>query len=100
MFRVNSISKQLVRLNVIEAGRQQLVDLLPKNFVFTEAVTDQMKLLEKDGVIRVREIRKSVSSAGTVKSESNAEVKSDAMEGKLDFVSDKPVAKVSKVKKK
>ena len=94
MFRVNSISKQLVRLNVIESGRQQLVDLLPKNFVFTEAVTDQMKLLEKSGVIRVREIKATRSSNGSA-AKSNSE-----MAGKLDFTASVPDAKVAKVKKK
>lgn len=93
MFRVNAISNQIVRLNVISAGRPQLVDLLPKNFVFTEAVTDQMKLLEKDGVIRVREA-KVVQAANVQKSQEPVQ----PMAGKLDFVSDD--AKVAKVQKK
>jgi len=96
MFRVNSTSKQLVRLNVVEAGKMQLVDLLPKNFVFTEAVTDQMKMLEKDGVIRVRETK-------VVKANDQSPVKpgiNQEITGKLDFVSDEDkVAKVQKKKK-
>lgn len=87
MFRVNSTSNQLVRLNVIENGVPQLVDLLPKNFVFTEVHTDQMKMLEKSGVIKVREVRNNVVAAG----ENNSE-------GKLDF-NDEKVAKVQKKKK-
>ena len=94
MFRVNSISKQVVRLNVIEAGRPQLVDLLPKNFVFTESVTDQMKVLEKEGVIRVRETKVTKSANTQVKPEVANE-----MEGKLDFVQDE-ASKVAKVQKK
>ena len=88
MFRVNSTSKQLVRLNVIEAGVPQLVDLLPKNFVFTDTVTSQMKQLEKSCVIKVREV-KAVSAA-------NAQ--SDVSAGKIDFNAT-GVAKVSKKKK-
>ena len=92
MFRVNSISKQVVRLNVIEGGRPQLVDLLPKNFVFSEACTNQMKLLEKEGVIRVRAVKSKPAAA---------QIKSDdaGMEGKLDFVQD-DASKVAKVQKK
>lgn len=89
MFRVNSTSNQLVRLNVIENGVPQLVDLLPKNFVFTEVHTDQMKQLEKSGVVKVREVRSVNVSAAT------ANVVSD---GKLDF-NDSKVAKVQKKKK-
>jgi len=95
MFRVNSTSKQVVRLNVIEAGRPQLVDLLPKNFVFTESVTDQMKILEKEGVIRVRETKVTKSANAQVK----PEVVANEMEGKLDFVQDE-ASKVAKVQKK
>lgn len=96
MYRINSVSKQIVRLNVIEAGRPQLVDLLPKNFVFSEAVTDQMKMLEKDGVIRVRDAKVVRSANVQEKPVSNTQ---PAMEGKLDFVAE-PVEKVAKVQKK
>ena len=98
MFRVNSMSKQLVRLNVVDGGKLQQVNLLPKNFVFTEQVTDQLKLLEKEGVIRVRDV-KAVKGASASKPVVNPVIntKSD-MEGKLDFVNDK-VVKVQKKKK-
>ena len=104
MFRVNSTSKQLVRLNVVTAGVTQQVDLLPKNFVFTDSVTPQMKLLEKEGVIRVRETKVTKVSA-EIKPQEKSEVpqtdiKQSEAEGKLDFVSDDDkVAKVQKKKK-
>lgn len=99
MYRVNSISKQLVRLNVVEAGKLQQVDLLPKNFVFTESITDQMKILEKEGVIKVRDVKASnvKASAKPAKTVSNTQ---PAMDGKLDFVDDADkIAKVQKKKK-
>ena len=100
MFRVNSTSKQLVRLNVIEAGRPQLVDLLPKNFVFTDIVTDQMRQLEKIGAIRVRETK--VVKANAAKTQTQPVVtEQPSMEGKLDFVQDADESsKVAKVQKK
>ena len=107
MFRVNSTSKQLVRLNVIEAGRPQLVDLLPKNFVFTDIVTDQMRQLEKIGAIRVRETK--VVKANAAKTQAQPVVtEQPSMEGKLDFVQETAVqdvvedeaSKVAKVQKK
>ena len=58
MYRINSVSKQLVRLLVVENGKEHLVNLLPKNFVFSDVHTDQMKVLENDGVIKVREVSK------------------------------------------
>ena len=100
MFRVSSISKQLVRLNVVEAGSLHQVDLLPKNFVFTESVTDQMKILEKEGVVRVKDVR--TVKAGNVSKPANKPVVKDqpSMDGKLDFVQpDEKVAKVEKKKK-
>jgi len=97
MFRVNSTSKQLVRLNVVVGGKLQLVELLPKNFVFTESVTPQMKMLEKDGVIRVRD-------AKVTKSVETPQVQTEVIRqpentGKLDFVETEKVAKVQKKKK-
>ena len=97
MYRVNSISKQLVRLNVIEAGKPQLVELLPKNFVFTEVVTDQMRLLEKEGVIRVRAAKVVKAGTQSTKPVSKA-TQATAMEGKLDMVGS-GIAKVQKKKK-
>lgn len=94
MFRVNSTTNQLVRLDIMEAGKLQQVALLPKNFVFTETVTDQLKVLEKEGVIRVREVKAVKSSTKNVVAEEKA---SD--DGKLDFVNDNKIAKVQKKKK-
>ena len=105
MFRVNSTSKQLVRLNVIVAGRPQLVDLLPKNFVFTEVVTDQLRQLEKIGVIRVREAKVAkANAANTQVVQPVVKEEQPAMEGKLDFVAadaeEDEASKVAKVQKK
>ena len=108
MFRVNSTSKQLVRLNVIEAGRPQLVDLLPKNFVFTDIVTDQMRQLEKIGAIRVRETKVVKANAAAKTQTQPVVTEQPSMEGKLDFVQETAVqdpvedeaSKVAKVQKK
>ena len=104
MFRVNSIAKQLVRFNVVTEGKLQQVDLLPKNFVFTESLTDQIKLLEKEGVIRVKDARtlKSAPVANTASKPEETKSQSQSqpeVEGKLDFVEDDKVAKVQKKKK-
>ena len=99
MFRVNSTSKQLVRLNVVDGGKLQQVNLLPKNFVFTEQVTDQLKLLEKEGVIRVRDV-KAVKGASASKPVVKPLINTKPeMEGKLDFVNADKVVKVQKKKK-
>lgn len=99
MYRINSITKQIVTLIVVEGGKSHVVDLLPKNFVFTEVVTKQQKMLEKEGVIRIREVQS--SAKGRVQSSKprfKFVVKEQpVMEGKIDTV---PVSKVAKVQKK
>lgn len=95
MFRVNSMSKQLVRLDIVEAGSLHQVALLPKNFVFTDVVTDQLKVLEREGVIKVKEVK--VINASDKKDVKPVVENSD--DGKLDFVNDSKIAKVQKKKK-
>lgn len=56
MYRINNISKQIVKLQVQKDTKLREVTLMPGNFVLTEAVTQQMKNLENSRVIRVREI--------------------------------------------
>ena len=56
MYRVNSISRQVVKFQVKKEGKLHDVSLMPGNFVFSEEKTNQMKNLENSGVIRVREV--------------------------------------------
>ena len=102
MYRINSVSKQMVRLLVVEGGKEHLVNLMPKNFVFTEKVTDQMKILENDGVIKVRQasVKNPVLKAKATPKPAVSVNK--PMEGKLDVIkpADKVEPKTAKVKKK
>lgn len=61
MFRINSISSQIVKLQVKTNGALKAVDLLPGNFVFTDEMTDQLKNLEFNKIVRVREVKKAVA---------------------------------------
>lgn len=56
MYRINSISKQMVSLQVIDNGVSKSVNLLPGNFVFSDKITDQMRNLEANRCIRLREL--------------------------------------------
>ncbi len=61
MYRINSISSQIVKLQVKTNGALKAVDLLPGNFVFSDELTDQLKNMEFNKVIRVREVKKTVA---------------------------------------
>lgn len=59
MYRINSTTSQVVTFQVVNEDKKKLsVTLLPKNFVFTEELTDQIKNLEANKVIKVREVSK------------------------------------------
>ena len=98
MYRVNSVSRTITKLLVVEHGRETLVTLLPKNFVFSEKVTDQMKVLEKNGVIRVRKVPSLRHSVAKVQPKVDKKPELPAkphvqeqpkLEGKLDFIQSK-----------
>ena len=67
MYRVNSISKNLITLQVVQDGKYKSVQLLPRNFVLSERKTPQMVNLELSKAVRIRvlpdsKIRKDVAS--------------------------------------
>lgn len=62
MYKISSTSGNLTTLQVVKDGRLKTAHLLPKNFILSEVVTEQMKNLEKSKVIRIREYRGSLVS--------------------------------------
>jgi hypothetical protein len=67
MYRINSVSKQLVPLQVVDNGKLRAVNLLPGNFVFSDKITDQLSNLQLNGMIRIHEVqsRPATNSATT-----------------------------------
>lgn len=76
MYRVNSIAKSLVTFQVYQDGKLHSVNLLPRNFVFTERVTPQIENLVKQRVLRVHEVKDPVVS--TTSSSTNADATTTA----------------------
>lgn len=58
MYRVNSQAQNMITLQVVVDGKYSSVQLMPKKFVLSEEKTDQMKNMELNGLIRVREVKK------------------------------------------
>lgn len=56
MYRINSISKQMVDLQVVQNDTYKAVKLLPGNFVFSDKVTEQLKNLQNQRCIRIHEV--------------------------------------------
>ena len=65
MFRVNSISKQMLNFQVVTNGKLKMVNLLPGNFVFTDKLTSQIKNLELNKCVRTHEVKQRVVSPTT-----------------------------------
>ena len=56
MYRINSISKQMVDFQVVQNDTYKAVKLLPGNFVFSDKVTEQLKNLQAQRCIRIHEV--------------------------------------------
>lgn len=56
MYRINSTAKNMITLQVVKDGKYQDVRLMPKNFVMSEDITEQMKNMEFNKLIRVRQV--------------------------------------------
>lgn len=67
MYRINSISKHMVSLQVFTDGKFKFVNLLPGNFVFSEKLTEQLKNLQNQRCIRIHEVPAYKSGTSTSK---------------------------------
>lgn len=63
MYRINSISPNMITLQVVTEGKYHSVQLLPRNFVMSEVLTPQMDMLADNKAIRIREVRATKASA-------------------------------------